>query len=277
MPDESVQCVVTSPPYWGLRRYGVEGELGQEDTPEDYVREMVGVFADVRRGLRRDGTLWLNLGDGYSTVSKGNGGTRSFQATNAGSLFRSANRQRVPGLKPKDLVGIPWRVALALQADGWWLRSDIVWAKPNPMPESVKDRPTRAHEYLFLLTKAERYYYDAGAIVEPCAWNGKNGGAYSPQAPAYRNKRSVWTIAPQLTAEEHYATFPEALVEPCILAGSKPGDTILDPFVGSGTTGVVALRHGRHFIGIDLNPEYCAIARRRIVGDAPLFNVEARA
>jgi DNA modification methylase len=304
LPDASVQCVVTSPPYWGLRDYGVEGQLGLERTPEEYVTNMVAVFSEVRRVLRDDGTLWLNLGDSYnaqqgqqnlaaSAVSTRGGGHK------AGSVsYTSTRRATPPGLKPKDLVGIPWRVAFALQADGWWLRSDIVWSKPNPMPESVTDRPTKAHEYLFLLTKSAAYFYDADAIREPvsetpgaAAWRrlfdpakqakeaslhaegmkGGNDGARDPFATA-RNRRSVWTIATQPYSGAHFATFPEALVEPCILAGSRVGDVVLDPFFGSGTVGVVALKRGREAWGIELNPKYAQLARERIEGDAPLLN-----
>jgi DNA modification methylase len=289
----SVQTCVTSPPYWGLRDYGVEGQLGLEKTPEEYVSRMVEVFREVKRVLREDGTLWLNMGDSYAANTKGSGGTESgtlqradpSQRSNAGSFHADRRWQIPPGLKPKDLVGIPWRVAFALQADGWWLRSDVIWSKPNPMPESVTDRPTKAHEYLFLLTKAERYYYDAEAIAEPAVRVGDLPGGSAKQVrlgdrpnvaklavrpvDAQRNRRSVWTIATQPFPEAHFAVMPEALVEPCILAGSKPGDTVLDPFAGSGTVGKVAARHGRRFVGIDLNPQYVDMARRRIAG--PMF------
>lgn len=252
--DESVQCVVTSPPYWGLRDYGVDGQLGLEKTPEEYVANMVTVFREVRRVLKADGLLWLNLGDSF--------------------------------LPDKNLAGIPWRVAFALQADGWWLRSDIIWAKPNPMPESVTDRPTRAHEYLFLLTKSARYYYDADAIKESVVTSTLNdkrlGIATGTNRPRYstdgmascpsgmaggsangRNKRSVWTIATQPTPDAHFATFPEKLVEPCVLAGSRFGDIVLDPFSGSGTTIKVAHRLGRKGVGCELNREYIKIAERK--------------
>jgi DNA modification methylase len=289
----SVQTCVTSPPYWGLRDYGVEGQLGLEKTPEEYVLRMVEVFREVKRVLREDGTLWLNLGDSYAATTKGTGGTKSLSG--GGSLRPNGHSQPqmdpirmdygVLPIKPKDLVGIPWRVAFALQADGWWLRSDVIWSKPNPMPESVTDRPTKAHEYLFLLTKAERYYYDAEAIAEPAVRVGDLPGGSAKQVrlgdrpnvaklavrpvDAQRNRRSVWTIATQPFPEAHFAVMPEALVEPCILAGSKAGDTVLDPFAGSGTVGKVAARHGREFVGIDLNPQYVDMARRRIAG--PMF------
>ena len=403
MEPESVHCVVTSPPYWGLRDYGVDGAYGLEPTLEKYIANMVEVFREGRRVLRKDGVLFLNMGDAY-WGSWGNyggqGGPNGQRHKETERFDRPAyadNGRRPPqsysnsSLKPKDLMGIPWRVALALQADGWWLRSDIVWNKLNPMPESVRDRPTRAHEYVFLLTKSARYYYDAGAIRTPAApatlkdsrvnGHGFVASVANPDNPHYAqaskpdkqrghsrrhagfndrwddmskaeqqamgaNKRDVWSIATQPYSGAHFATFPEKLVEPCILAGtsekgvcSVTGDpwervvertqgeyqdcpksemsqiargdrgtanvgktelvpprrtttgwqptcdhdsepvpaTVLDPFCGSGTTGVVALRHGRSFVGIELNPEYVELARRRIIGDAPLLNVAAEA
>jgi DNA modification methylase len=265
----------------------VDAQLGLEPTPEAYVARMVEVFREVRRVLRDDGTLWLNLGDSYAANTKGSGGTSSKQPTNAGSFY--AARFDLGALKPKDLVGIPWRVAFALQADGWWLRSDIIWAKPNPMPESVTDRPTKAHEYLFLMAKSERYFYDGEAVREPVAPSqvgrvredaiggashverGQHspGGVYRSDNGCGRNRRSVWTVTTEAFCEAHFAVMPQALVEPCVLAGSKPGDLVLDPFAGSGTVGVVSLRHGRRFLGLELNPEYVAMARKRISG--PLF------
>jgi DNA modification methylase len=383
LPDASVQTVVTSPPYWGLRDYGQPGQLGLEPTPEAYVEHMVEVFREVRRVLRDDGTVWLNLGDSYA----GGGGFSPDAPSNVNGAKQTTQRGAKPGgvpvttgLKPKDLVGIPWRVAFALQADGWYLRSDIIWSKSNPMPESVTDRPTKAHEYVFLLSKSARYYFDADAVREPAehrAWqpgrenpitafpgspqaysNGKSG---YPTDPTGRNIRSVWTIAPEPFPGAHFATFPKKLVEPCVKAGTSDrgccaecgapwvrttvrvpvdygmglaehdhhklertkngGDvvrvrtptghtmnkvanettgwqpscgcyqeqpdiagetyfepalspcTVLDPFCGSGTVGVVALRLGRAFIGIELNPQYAEMARGRIADDAPLFNV----
>jgi DNA modification methylase len=274
LPDESVHCCVTSPPYWGLRDYGVAGQFGLEKTPEEYVAKMVEVFREVRRVMRKDGTLWLNLGDSYAA-------NRSYQVPDSKwSDVGNSKSSTVPiGLKPKDLVGIPWRVAFALQADVWYLRSDIIWAKPNPMPESVRDRPTKAHEYLFLMAKSERYYYDAEAVREPGAEPGRQrndrmGGAsghivrHSPGgmmgASSSRNLRSVWTITTQPYPEAHFATYPPKLIEPCILAGCPEGGTVLDPFAGSGTTGAVAQLLGRRFIGIELNPEYVKLAERRI-------------
>lgn len=304
LPDASVHCCVTSPPYWGLRDYGVEGQIGLEPTPAEYVAKMVAVFREVRRVLRDDGTLWLNLGDCYASSPPGAGpkpgvsglagiNSPTYQATLAaghdthrGTLVGS----RAIGLKPKDLVGIPWRVAFALQADGWYLRSDIIWSKPNPMPESVTDRPTKAHEYLFLLSKSERYYYDAGAISEQAETGGKVGG-FTPNAAiaagvkptgnmiaergaAYirkdtRNKRTVWTIPTEPFPGAHFAVMPTALVKPCILAGCPTGGTVLDPFTGSGTVAAVALENGCGFVGCELNPAYVEIAKKRIGNVTP--------
>jgi len=307
----SVQTCVTSPPYWGLRDYGHAGQIGLESTPAEYVAEMVAVFREVRRVLRDDGTLWLNLGDSY-VANRGNTAEKPGHDNKAVHEELFIRKHKIPG-KPKDLVGIPWRVAFALQADGWYLRQDIIWSKPNPMPESVHDRCTKAHEYLFLLAKSERYYYDADAIAEPLAETsierlgqnvaeqrgservpGKTNGtmkavaratdtytgrAYehpqsAPRGPASnfgifdkRNKRSVWTVTTQPFKGAHFATFPPALIEPCILAGSKPGDTVLDPFGGSGTTGQVSEALGRKWLLIELNGEYgklCADRTRQI-------------
>ena len=311
LPDQSVQCVVTSPPYWGLRDYGNDGQLGLESTPEAYVENMVAVFREVRRVLADDGVCWLNLGDSYKP--SGNGSTKkgfneryfgqefanNKQGADAGHLDRS--KFKAEGLKPKDLVGIPWRVAFALQADGWWLRQDIIWHKPNPMPESVTDRCTKAHEYLFMLTKSSRYYFDHEAIREVGAMkagdsagskqrdtretHGLGGGndglnkakqkladELAEKGYNTRNRRSVWTIATKPFKGAHFAVMPEALCEPPILASSREGDLVLDPFTGSGTVAVVALRHGRNFVGIELNPEYAKIAEARISGDQPIMN-----
>jgi DNA modification methylase len=304
MEPESVHCVVTSPPYWGLRDYGTEGQIGLEPTPEQYVATLVEVFREVCRVLRKDGTAWLNLGDSYMASRSGPEGERS---TLNGSRHSQEESRRAKaaagwpnkrwsfepwGLKSKDLVGIPWRVAFALQADGWWLRSDIIWAKPNPMPESITDRPTKAHEYVFLLTKSARYFYDADAVRIPDAGQDHRRGRVEPayghvpdQGPHMglrttsgrngrgANLRSVWNIATEPFPEAHFATFPKTLVEPCIKAGCPESGTVLDPFCGSGTTGVVALRLGRHFIGTELSPVYAEMARRRIEDDAPLFNL----
>lgn len=378
LADASVHCVVTSPPYWGLRDYGVAGQIGLEPTPEAFVAGMVQVFREVRRVLRDDGTCWLNLGDTYSTDTKWGGSSTNKNEAEIGDAKRG--HRWVSGLKPKDLIGIPWRVALALQADGWYLRSDVIWSKPNPMPESVTDRPTKAHEYIFLLAKSERYFYDAAAIAEPSvnpdgsaaryaySFSGrpensvicpgdKEGQRYAPKGKrefsGTRNRRTVWEIPTQSYAEAHFATYPEKLVEPCILAGTsergccascgapwerviertdtpdisakgsrfdlgktgardngdrtqagerfvkrpigwQPGCTcgaavvpcvVFDPFNGSGTTGAVARKHGRRYVGLELNHEYIGMAVDRIsraerpstarstrkAADAPLF------
>ncbi len=282
--DNSVNCVVTSPPYWNLRDYGHAGQIGLEPTPDAYVAALVQVFRGVWRVLKDDGTLWVNLGDSYAA-------NRSYQVADTKHVdVGNTKGSAVPfGLKPKDLVGIPWRVAFALQADGWYLRSDIIWSKPNPMPESVTDRPTKAHEYIFLLTKSERYYYDAAAIAEKAEYgehHAKYQGTYArhkveamqiegalngPQYqeglrrpavnPLTRNKRSVWTVNTQSYSGAHFATMPEALVEPCILAGCPAGGFVLDPFVGSGTVGQVAERLGRRWVGVDL--AYQELASKR--------------
>jgi site-specific DNA-methyltransferase (adenine-specific) len=346
LPDQSVQTCATSPPYWGLRDYGNNGQIGLEKTPEEYVAKLVGVMREVRRVLRKDGTLWLNLGDSYAGSGKGGNPEGSEWAGFVGNKDRERSAQAskpiVPsGLKPKDLVGIPWRVAFALQADGWWLRQDIIWNKANCMPESVTDRCTKSHEYLFMLTKAARYYYDAEAIKEPASesdWESRigranlnnkllpteelngirprvkytpnakrphgstlTGGLYgrhhlgdaipeterrpdkqrghsrrhdgfndrwdamekSEQCSGMRNKRDVWTVAPANYPEAHFATYPPDLVKPCIMAGTRVGDTVLDPFAGSGTTGQVALELGRRAILIELNPKYVALIHKR--------------
>jgi DNA modification methylase len=328
--DKSVQCVVTSPPYWGLRDYGtaswdggnpdcdhkvgrfeysvsgkqasnsasaghqaydvcpkcgatrIDSQIGLEQTPQEYVAEMVSVFREVWRVLADDGVLWLNLGDSYTGSGKGPAG--NLGATHNERHMEHAHSAIVPdGLKRKELVGIPWRVAFALQDDGWYLRQDIIWAKPNPMPESVRDRCTKSHEYIFMLTKQPRYYFDNEAIKEPSADLGKtkikfggkkygdsedpkhatkSGNEYTDSGK--RNKRDVWTIPTKPFKGAHFAVMPEAIVEPCVLASSRPGDTVLDPFTGSGTVAVVALRHGRNYVGTELNPEYADIAINRI-------------
>lgn len=342
LPAESVNCCVTSPPYWGLRDYGHDGQIGLEKTPEAYVAELVAVFREVRRVLRADGTVWLNLGDSYAaqrggtqmpaeTLAGGIGGRSADLAAYRGrrpdvladAMDRQAgesNPELAPnrttdtlggrqdesspafrtnpvahrnasafGLKHKDLVGIPWRVAFALQADGWYLRSDIIWAKPNPMPESVTDRPTKSHEYVFLLAKSARYWYDADAIAEEALntpggrlTGSKRTKAFAGSAQSgttidsageveSRNARTVWMIATQPFSGAHFATMPPALAERCIKAGCPEGGTVLDPFGGAGTTGLVADRLGRNAVLIELNPTYGGMARGRIEGDCPLF------
>ncbi|WP_353191369.1 site-specific DNA-methyltransferase [Pandoraea pnomenusa] len=328
-----VQCIVTSPPYWGLRDYGVAGQLGLEPTLPEFLANMVEVFALCRELLTDDGTLWLNMGDSYAGSRSGpdtgstlQGSRHNQNAAKAAKLKMTASRRRddtpiprndfrVEGLKPKDLVGQPWRLAFALQDAGWWLRQDIIWHKPNPMPESIRDRCTKAHEYLFLMTKNERYFYDFSAMQEPVSggahargagvnpktapsgWDTSPGGhrnltgrypgtgvgfgrGYDKMAKPRvkqnasfsaavkdlvdtRNRRSVWTIPTQSFDGAHFATFPEALVEPCVLAGSRPGDIVFDPFMGSGTVAQVASRLGRHYLGCELNPEYFALQRDR--------------
>lgn len=292
LPDESVHCCVTSPPYWSLRDYGVPGQIGLEKTPQEYVSKMVEVFREVRRVLRRDGTAWLNIGDTYAR--DGQKGDNSGWGKHAdylnGEPYPLHEREIPNGLKPKDMVGIPWRVAFALQTDGWYLRSDIIWNKPNPMPESVNDRPTKAHEYIFLLSKSQRYFYDAEAIKEDFAdermGNPNGGGNYAKQAfklpwqgdqsglakgqwntdksHTGRNKRTVWTVATHPFPEAHFATFPTKLIEPCILAGCPKGGTVLDPFAGACTTWLVCHQYDRYFIGIELSEDYCRISRKRV-------------
>lgn len=305
LPDESVNCCITSPPYWGLRSYGIgkeNGELGSEETPEQYVDNMVKVFREVRRVLRKDGTVFLNLGDSYFSTqnSNRNGCDGSLGGKTRGGGEYKTQKIESDILKAKDLCGIPWRVAFALQDDGWYLRQDIIWAKPNPMPESVTDRCTKSHEYIFLLAKSQKYYYDAVAIQEKAVWdidgegtikraerqreglksnptqmkngirivypNGKHkNGQQSPKTiNGMRNKRSVWNVATAPFKEAHFATFPEALIQPMVLAGCPRGGTILDPFSGAGTTGLAAKNNGRQYIGIELNPEYIKISEKRL-------------
>lgn len=283
--SESVYTCVTSPPYFNLRDYGASGQLGRETTPEEYVEKLVGVFREVRRVLRLDGTLWLNIGDSYTS------GGRKTRDLDKKLPARSVHQRPCTpkGMKPKDLIGIPWMLAFALRADGWYLRQDIIWHKPNAMPEGVRDRCTRSHEYIFLLSKSKQYYFDADAIREPFTTPVRSGERRSYQSgcassfdrntghlaqkgnfaglplnPLGRNRRDVWAIPSSNFRGTHFAVFPEKLVEPCILAGCPAGSIVLDPFMGSGTTGVVAKRLGRGFIGIDINPDYCAMAAERI-------------
>lgn len=330
IPDESVQCCVSSPPYWGLRDYKVKGQLGMEKTPEEFIENMVKVFSEVKRVLKKDGVLWINIGDSYNNKSGGYNGKGNISKGTQESIVKR-NPLAAAGLKTKDLVGIPWALAFALRADGWYLRADIIWAKKNCMPESVTDRPTRSHEFIFLLSKSAKYYYDHEAIKEPAlydvdgtqtqarkarqntnnkvqvsqlvnapraagfkdakAMNGKhkedkqrghsrrhNGFndrwdkmTHEEQCTGMRNKRDVWSIAPAQFPEAHFATFPEEIPDTCILAGSKEGDTILDPFMGAGTTALVARKRNRNFIGFELNPDYIKIAENRLKKQLGMF------
>ena len=248
LPDDSVQCVVTSPPYWGVRDYGFDRQIGAEPNLEDYVATLVGIFSDVRRILRPDGTFWLNVGNTYTS------GGRKWRQHDAKNKGRGMSyRPPTPdGLKKKDLVGVAWMIAMACQNEGWYLRNDIVWYKPNCQPESVKDRFTVAHEYLFLMTKSERYYFNQKAAME--ATMDGNGT---------KNRRTVWSVNTEPFPDAHFAVFPRSLVRPCLLAGTREGDVVLDPFYGSGTVGQVALELGRRCIGIELNPDYVEIAHKR--------------
>ncbi|ANV25564.1 DNA-methyltransferase [Agrobacterium pusense] len=244
LPDQQAQCIVTSPPYWGLRDYNIDDQIGLEPTLPQFINSLVSVFREARRVLRDDGVLWLNIGDGFTS------GNRGWRAPDKKNPARAMSvRPNTPeGLKPKDLMGIPWRLAFALQDDGWYLRADIIWNKPNAMPESVRDRPTRSHEYLFMFSKQEQYYYDRDAVKE------LNG----------RNLRSVWNVNTTPFPGAHFATFPQKLVDPCLKASSRPGDFVLDPFFGSGTVGLAAEQLGRSYVGIELNPEYVALAADRL-------------
>lgn len=285
LPDGAAQTCVTSPPYFGLRDYGHDGQIGLEESPADYVDKLVAVFREVRRALADDGTVWLNLGDSYSRSPK-KGGSGPNGKNEHRWNYAGAQRPdiRTGGLAEKQLLGIPWRVAFALQDDGWFLRQDIIWHKPNPMPESVRDRCTKSHEYIFLLSKSPRYYFDAESISEP-GTNRRPGNHASnkhiavsetdPRARTKanlhkigpvdrRNRRSVWTVSTKAFAGAHFAVFPIALIEPCVIAGSAPGDLVIDPFAGSGTTGMAAGTHGRRFYGCELNPEYAEMATERI-------------
>ena len=250
-PEGLFRCAVTSPPYWGLRDYGIQGQIGAEASVDDYIADLVKLFAEVRRVLAADGTLWLNMGDSYTS------GGRTWRDDDAKNKGRAMSyRAPTPsGLKSKDLIGVPWKLAFALQSDGWYLRTDIVWNKPNCQPESVKDRPTRSHEFLFLFSKSERYYYDWEAIIEPAL----------DRKQAAKNRRTVWNINTEPYPGSHFAVFPKALVRLCISAGSEPGDRVLDPFLGSGTTGVVSNELGRQCTGIELKPEYAELAWERLL------------
>ena len=285
LPPESVHTCVTSPPYFNLRDYGVAGQIGNEDTPEAFVGKLVEVFREVWRVLRPDGTLWVNIGDSYATRSG------KQPPTNTRNSCGHTEKRTPAGYKYKDLIGVPWALAFALRADGWYLRQDIVWNKSNCMPESVRDRCTKSHEYIFLLSKSERYYFDPQAIREPAGTKGnarsfRGGGAYTggrsfnnsaevareshgnvKNDTGTRNKRDVWTVSTTGFRGAHFAVFPEKLIEPCILAGCPEGGTVLDPFTGSGTTGVVAKRLGRNFVGCEINPDYAKMAADRIAAE----------
>lgn len=284
LKDNSIDCCITSPPYWGLRDYGINGQIGLENSLKEYINELVKVFREVRRVLKPTGTLWLNLGDCYV----GTGGDRKSKVKN--EIFQKQQEHNPQGgrysmrkklldmnLKPKDLIGLPWRIAFKLQEDGWYLRSDIIWDKSNCMPESVKDRPTKSHEYIFLLTKEPYYYYDFEALKEPCI----NGDPNPPRGSKgvigslnkgrrenvkmsvplqYRNKRTVWRVATDNLRQAHFATFPPKLIKPCVIGGCPKGGIVLDPFMGSGTTGMVAIQNYRNYIGFELNPKYIEIA-----------------
>lgn len=279
LPDQQVQTCVTSPPYYGLRDYGMPEQIGLEETPEQYVHRLVEVFREVRRVLRDDGTLWLNLGDSYVANATGSFSINKMEYTNRGEGSKRPNK-KVEGLRPKNLIGIPWRVAFALQADGWILRSDIIWHKTNAMPESVKDRPTKAHEYVFLLAKSERYFYNAEAIRESHTSKGQTSrmfsghpstNRYSSATPAGRNKRSIWSIPTIPYKEAHFAVMSPELARLCILAGSSPGSIVLDPFSGAGTTALVASQMERRYVGIELNPAYIDLAEARITKAMGMF------
>ena len=315
LDDESINCCVTSPPYYNLRDYGVDGQIGLESSPEEYIEKLVEIFREVRRVLKKDGTLWVNIADSYAGSGKGRvkGGKAKketfgkVQSSNQGTINGIPQKTQSNSCKPKDLIGIPWMLAFALRADGWYLRQDIIWSKPNPMPESVKDRCTKSHEYIFMLSKSPRYYYDSEAISEPIAEStikrlaqdiSKQAGSYSPSkangkmkaaAPRYggkkytetpdkfyrtksgsayeyrprRNKRDVWTVSTKPYKGAHFATFPPDLIEPCVLAGCPTGGIVLDPFAGSGTTGLVAKQHDRNFVLIELNEEYIKLCKDR--------------
>jgi DNA modification methylase len=291
LPDNTINTCVTSPPYFGLRDYGVEGQIGLEESPEQFIENLVHVFSEVRRTLRDDGTLWVNIGDSYYNYRPGKGQSlvkQTVSNTNQDLPTVCARRaNKLEGLKEKDLIGIPWMLAFALRADGWYLRQDIIWNKPNPMPESVKDRCTKSHEYIFLLSKSPKYYFDGDSIKEKAMhpnakaqWscesrssrghmlkgkpvgNEANGAIYT--GSEFRNRRSVWSITTKPFKGAHFATFPEKLVEPCILAGCPEGGLVLDPFFGAGTTGLVAKKLRRDYVGIELNPDYAKIAEDRI-------------
>lgn len=322
LSDKSVNCCITSPPYYGLRDYGVDGQFGLEETPEKFINTLVEAFRDVRRVLKDDGTIWVNIGDSYAGSGRG-ANENGKQGTNKGTIFNPDTSGKTFGLKPKDLIGIPWMLAFALRADGWYLRQDIIWHKPNPMPESVTDRCTKAHEYIFLLSKSQKYYYDAKSIATPYAdktfttfgcevkgggdgtgliqsenwansikvrkpkewdksmggggtsFNGHSGNFKADGAPigdGLANKRSVWSISTKSYSEAHFATFPEDLIIDCIKAGCPEKGTVLDPFMGAGTTALVSAKLNRNFIGFELNEKYIKIAKKRLQNELGMFN-----
>jgi DNA modification methylase len=290
LPGKSVDCCVTSPPYYRLRDYGVSGQIGLEKTPAEYVQKLLAVFKEVYRVLKNEGSLWLNTGDSYNGSGKNSGNMRPLngkQQTNTGS--NTAKPLFISGMKPKQLIGVPWRLALAMQRDGWILRQDIIWAKPSCMPESVKDRFCRSHEYLFFFTKRKKYFFNYGAALEPAATlpGGNRNDLYknaqdgttglrgrcreTPDGKLVRLKRDVWTLGQEQFHGEHYAAFPQKLVAPCVQCGCPENGIVLDPFMGSGTTAVVAKKLGRKYVGIEINPEYARMAERRIAETSPLF------
>lgn len=304
LPDKSINCCVTSPPYFGLRDYGHDGQIGLEETPDLFVQKMVDVFREVKRVLKDDGTLWLNLGDSYwgggwrgAQLSDKSGQIqKNHEGTHCGTALKNIGTGKHDVFKSKDLIGIPWRVAFALQADGWYLRQDIIWHKPNPMPESVSDRCTKAHEYIFLLSKSQRYYYDSDAIKyemlessvqrNQSGWNGNEDrgwlsgkqnnlskylGSDKAKDQKLANKRSVWTVTTKPFSDAHFATFPEDLIVDCIKAGCPEGGIVLDPFMGAGTTAVVAKKLNRDYVGFELNPDYVKIAEKRLYNQIGMF------
>lgn len=293
LPDNSINCCITSPPYYGLRDYGNDRQIGLEDTPEEYIEKLVNVFHEVYRVLMPDGTLWINIGDSYAGSMKGaaqfpDNAMNYKQGTNRGTLGKATLVKQCTGCKPKDLIGIPWMLAFALRADGWYLRQDIIWNKPSVMPESVRDRCTKSHEYIFLLSKHRKYYFNAEAIAEPASTyneivrdrsttklnntpgRSKMGGLVRNDYHT-RNKRSVWTVATQPLREAHFATYPEKLIIDCIKAGCPEGGIVLDPFIGAGTTALVARKLNRNYVGFELNPDYVNLAQRRIDKELGMF------
>ena len=283
IPDNYVNCCITSPPYYGLRNYNAENQIGLEETPEMYIEKLLNVFNEVKRILRPDGTLWVNIGDSYAGSGQGFGGKQEgkYGVEKHKSIVKS-----VIGCKPKDLIGIPWMLAFALRANGWYLRQDIIWNKPNPMPEGVTDRCTKAHEYIFLLSKSPKYYFNNDIIKEPAIYAFDNRGergdnrrgtecnSMNGATGEYRNKRDVWTVTTESLGVEHFAVYPQKLILPCVLCACPENGIILDPFMGSGTTAVVAIKNLRNYIGCELNPDYIKIAEKRIENEKGLFSFD---